>query len=92
MQLASDTNKSILVLEDDFEPLPQLKTAWSEILNFSKVERFDYLNLGGVGAGQFETSKKIVHKHWMWHTQAVIYSRYNRIKEKINFNFTGHFD
>lgn len=92
MKLASDTNRSIMVLEDDFEPLPRLKQVWPKVLEFSERGDFDYINLGGVGSGQFEGSKQIFHKHWMWHTHAVIYSRKNRIREKVLLNFTGHFD
>ena len=92
MKLASDTNKSIMVLEDDFDPLPKLKHVWQKIVHFSERGEFDYLNLGGVGSGQFRNSNQIVHRHWMWHTQAIIYSRQNRIREKVKLNFDGHFD
>jgi hypothetical protein len=92
MTLASDTNKSILVLEDDFDPLPEVKNVWSQIVDFAEHGDFDYLNLGGVGANQFQKSKELIHKHWMWHAQAVIYSRRNRIRDKVISNFTGHFD
>ena len=92
MKLAADTDKSIMVLEDDFDPLPELKNAWPQIVEFAQHGRFDYLNLGGVGANQFNNSDQLIHRHWMWHTQAVIYSRRNRIRDKIDLNFTGHFD
>jgi len=92
MKLASDTNKSILVLEDDFDPLPEVKNVWSQIVDFAERGYFDYLNLGGVGANQFQKSNKLIHRHWMWHTQAVIYSRRNRIHDRINVSSTDHFD
>lgn len=94
MDMAVLQKQPILVLEDDFDPLPRLRRDWPVVLKFAEATpcRYDYLNLGGVGAAQFEGSSQLIHRHWMWHTQAVVYSHCNRIRDKVSLNFKGHFD
>ena len=87
-------NNSILVLEDDFVPLENLRIDLPNITYFVKHSpcEFDYINLGGVGSNFYKNSNVTLHKRWTWHSQAVIYSACNKLHTIFYPEYKGHFD